>query len=163
MQATDMTKGFTIIRYIEASPEQVWHAWTVPDLIAHWWHLPLTSTPREELEFDVRPGGYYIYTSIHHETEERMVSGGVYQEVQPYDHLVFTWGAPGLDPEALPLITVRLDRVSDGTHMSLELRGLPGQPGDNSYYDTWDVAVANLKAYLSPENHGSVRDDSHDD
>lgn len=150
MQATDMTQGFTIIRYVEAPPEQVWNAWTDTTAIAQWWHLPLTSTPREELEFDVRVGGHYIYTSIHHETEKRTVSGGVYQEVQPYDHLAFTWGAPGIDPEHLPLITVTLDRVDDGTHMSLEFRGYAGEPGDESFYDTWDAALINLKEFLRP-------------
>lgn len=150
MQAADMTKGFSIVRYIAAPPEAVWQAWTDADAIAQWWHLPLTSTPREELEFDVRPGGTYIYTSLHHETEERLVSGGTYLEVQPYDHFVFTWGAPGLDPENLPVITVRLERVADGTHLMFELKGFDGAAGDDSYFDTWDAAMTNLKEYLTP-------------
>ena len=81
---------------------------------------------------------------------EQHVASGEFKESQPYDHLVFTWGAPGLNPEDLPIITVRLDRVADGTHMILDFRGFAGEPGDDSYYDTWDVAVANLKAYLTP-------------
>ena len=151
MQTADMTKGFSIIRYVAATPEQLWHAWTEPDAIAQWWHLPLTSTPREELEFNVRPGGHYIYTSLHHETEERLVSGGVFQQVQPYHHFSFTWGAPGLDPEHLPLVTVNFEPVPDGTHVLFELQGLAGEAGDDAYYDTWDVALGNLKEYLTPQ------------
>lgn len=149
MHDTDMTQGFTIIRYVEATPEQVWRAWTEPAAIAQWWHLPNTTTPLEELEFDVQVGGHYIYTSVHNETEQRSVSGGLFQEVAPFDRLAFTWGAPDFNPEYLPVATVGIDEIVDGTHVNFDLRGVPGEQGDDGFYDTWDQALARLKAYLA--------------
>lgn len=148
MIRTDMAQGFSMIRYVEATPDQVWHAWTAPDAIAEWWHLPNTSTPREQLEYHVTVGGYYIYTSVHDETHERTVSGGMFQVVDPPDRLVFTWGAPEFSPEDLPVVTVTLDEIDDGTYVTLELEGVPGEPGDESFYDTWDNALAKLKEYV---------------
>ncbi|HEY4558066.1 MAG TPA: SRPBCC domain-containing protein [Enteractinococcus sp.] len=148
MQTTDMTQRFTIARYMPAPLDEVWRAWTKPDAIAEWWHLPETKTPREELEFDVRVGGSYIYTSIHNETHHRTVSGGTFQEVTPPRRLVFTWGAPDFNPERLPIVAVNLDETSDGTYVMFELVGVAGEPGDNGFYDTWDQALARLKAYV---------------
>lgn len=153
MHTIDMTRGFSIIHYVEATPEQAWYAWTEPVAIAQWWHLPLTSTPVEELEYDVRVGGHYIYTSIHHETEQRMVSGGIFREVQPYSRLVFTWGAPSFEPEHLPVATVTFEPTSDGTYMTFALAGVDGQAGDGAHYDTWANGMANLKTYLAQTAH----------
>lgn len=71
MVHTDMEQRFSIMRYVPATPEDDWHAWTAPDAIAEWWHLPNTTTPRAELEYDVQVGGSYIYTSIDEQTQER--------------------------------------------------------------------------------------------
>ena len=58
MITTDMAKAFTITRSLNATPQQVWHAWTDPDAISDWWHPRNTSTPREEVSIDVRVGGH---------------------------------------------------------------------------------------------------------
>lgn len=149
MITTDMDQGFTIIRYVPGTPEQVWHAWTEPEAIAQWWHLPNTTTPLEQLEYHVVVGGYYIYTSVHDETEEHTVSGGTFQEVIPEERLVFTWGAPEFDAEDLPIATVTLEEIPDGTYVTFELKGVSGEPGDESFYDTWDNALTKLKEYVA--------------
>ena len=149
MNTTNLAQGFTIIRYVEATPAQVWDAWTEPDAIAQWWHLPNTTTPREGLEYNVHVGGYYIYTSIDDVSGERTVSGGTFQDVTPHERLVFTWGAPGFDPEDLPVATVTLEETNDGTYVSFEIEGVSGEPGDESFYDTWYHALNRLKEYLA--------------
>lgn len=90
MSNTDLAQAFTIIRSLDATPQQVWHAWTDADAISDWWHPRNTSTPREEVEVDVRVDGQYIYTMVNDDTGERVVTGGVYKEVTPYERLVFT-------------------------------------------------------------------------
>lgn len=149
MVQTDMQQRFSIIRYVLATPEDVWHAWTAPQAIAQWWHLPNTTTPREELEYDVQVGGSYIYTSIDNETHKRLVSGGTFQEVSPPERLVFTWGAPGFDPEDLPVVRVLIEEIDDGCYVTFELKGVSGEPGDGAFYDTWDNALTSLKEYAS--------------
>lgn len=157
MQDTDMTQRFTITHYVPGTPRQAWEAWTKPAAIAQWWHLPQTTTPVHELEYDVRVGGSYIYTSIHDESGERSVSGGVFHEVLPPRRLVFTWGAPELRRDALPLVTIEIDETTDGSYVELTLEGFSGEPGDGAFYDTWDQALIRLKDFVAAQPHDSAQ------
>lgn len=149
MNKMDMTQGFTLVRNLAATPEQVWHAWTDPDAISDWWHPYNTSTPRKEVEVDVRVGGSYVYTMVNDDTGERVVSGGVYQEVAPFQRLVFTWGDPGADPADTPVVTVTLEAAGAGTKMTFDLHGVPGARGDGFFYDGWDEALDMLEKHLA--------------
>ena len=141
---TDMSKSFTIIRTFEATPEEVWRAWTDPDETAQWW----PNTPRESVEIDARVGGRYIYAMVNEETDDRIVTGGVYRDVQPFERLVFTWGKPDDDPDDAPVVTVTLEPIDSGTRMTFELRGVEGVKGDRFFYDGWDNAFDTLGAHL---------------
>lgn len=109
----DSTKGFTIVRTLQATPEEVWHAWTDPDQAAQWWHPGGTTTPRESVEMDVRVGGSYTYTMVNDESGEKVVTGGVYREIEPFTRLAFTWGEPGGDVDETPLVTITLEPVDE--------------------------------------------------
>ncbi|MGO1537723.1 MAG: SRPBCC family protein, partial [Yaniella sp.] len=67
----------------------------------------------------------------------------------PVERLVFTWGEPGSDPEDTPIVTVTLEPSGGGTHMTFELHGFAGQPGDGFVYDGWDEALDVLEEYLA--------------
>ncbi|OAV62481.1 SRPBCC family protein [Enteractinococcus helveticum] len=148
MTKTDMTQGFTMTRALNATPQEVWHAWTNPDAMAQWWHPRNTSTPREEIEVDLRVGGTYRYTMVSDTTGERFVTGGVYLELDPPRRLVLTWGEPGSDPQDTPVITVSLEPMERGTMMTFELRGVHGEAGDEFFYDGWDEALDVLEEHL---------------
>lgn len=149
MSKTDMNQAFTLVRSLNATPQQVWHAWTDPDAISAWWHPRNTSTPREEVEVDLRVGGHYVYTMVNDETGERVVTGGIYQDIAHYERLIFTWGEPGADPDDTPLVTVTLEPESNGTRMTFELRGVSGHSGDGFFYDGWDEALDALEQHLA--------------
>lgn len=87
----DASKGFTLVRTFEATSEEVWKAWTDPDSAAQWWHGRGGSTPRETVEIDARVGGRYTYTMVNDATGDKILTGGVYREVVPFERLVFTW------------------------------------------------------------------------
>ncbi len=144
----DTTKGFTLVRTFEATPEEVWNAWTDPDEAAQWWHPRETSTPRESVEIDARVGGRYRYTMVNDHTGDSVVTGGVYREVEPFERLVFTWGYPDGDPDDSPIVTVTLEPVGEGTRMTFDLRGVEGAAGDSYYYDGWDEALDCLEEYI---------------
>src|SRR5699024_11837248 len=103
----------------------------------------------DEVAGDASVGERYAYTLVNDDTGERVVTGGVYQEVAPVARLVFTWGEPGSDPEDTPLGTVTLEPSGGGTHMTFELHGFAGQPGDGFVYDGWDEALDVLEEYLA--------------
>jgi uncharacterized protein YndB with AHSA1/START domain len=52
------TRQLAISRVFDAPRELVYRAFTDPDHLAEWWGPMGNSLPREEIGFDVRPGGY---------------------------------------------------------------------------------------------------------
>lgn len=145
---TDRTKGFEITRTFDATPEQVWHAWTDPDAVAQWWHPAGAATPRDSVEIDARVGGHYRYAMVNENDGTTVVTGGVYLKVDPHHRLEFTWGPPGADPDEAPIITLSLEPVAGGTSLTLELRGVHGTPGDGYYYDGWVSTLDSLELHV---------------
>nr|WP_315266603.1 SRPBCC domain-containing protein [Microbacterium lemovicicum] len=144
----DTTKGFTIVRNLDAAPEAIWTAWTDPDEAAQWWHPRDATTPRETVEIDPRVGGRYAYTMVNTLTQEKYPTGGVYRVVEPHARLSFTWGDPGDDPDDDPVVTVAIEPLGDLTCLTFDLRGVDGEPGDESFYDGWDEALDALVEHL---------------
>lgn len=137
----DTSKGFTLVREFDATPEEIWAAWTHADEAAHWWHPRGLTTPRESVRIEARVGGTYAYTMVDDKTGEKYPTGGVYREIVPFDKLVFTWGNPDDDPDETPIITVTLEPAGEVTRMTFDLRGVDGKPGDSSVWDGWDEAL----------------------
>jgi uncharacterized protein YndB with AHSA1/START domain len=141
-QTATREKQFTITRVLDAPREAVWRAWIDPDEAPYWLHPRGITTPRELVDFDVRPGGRYRYTMVAADGTE-YPTVGTYREVAPFDRLVFTWGSPGDADEVMPVITVELADHGSGnqTHMTFHLEGIAGKPGDQNVYDGWSEAL----------------------
>ena len=58
------TPQLAISRVFDAPRELVYRAFTDPDHLAAWWGPTGNSLPRDEIEFDVRPGGYQRWTEV---------------------------------------------------------------------------------------------------
>ncbi|MDE2429131.1 MAG: SRPBCC family protein [Burkholderiales bacterium] len=80
-------KELTLERLIDATPEQLYRAWTEPELLRQWF------TPRPwtvaSAELDVRPGGSNLIVMRSPEGQE-FPNRGVYLEVIPNQRIVFT-------------------------------------------------------------------------
>lgn len=144
----DLSKGFTLVRTFDVTPEEVWEAWTDPDSAAQWWHPRGASTPRESVEIDARVGGSYTYTMVNDASGETVITGGVYREVVPFKRLVFTWGYPNGEPDDTPVVTVTLEPVGERTRMTFDLRGVEGTRGDGYFYDGWEGVLDSLGEHL---------------
>lgn len=141
----DRSRGFTLTRDLDATPERVWRAWTDPDEAAQWWHPRGVSTPHDTVRIDARVGGTYAYTMVDDATGQRYPTAGVYRDVEPHSRLAFTWGHVDDDPDDCPLITVTFEPVTlapvgPRTRMTFDLRGVPAAPGDD-IHDGWDEAL----------------------
>jgi uncharacterized protein YndB with AHSA1/START domain len=149
-QTAAREKQFTITRVLDAPREAVWRAWTDPDEAPYWLHPRGITTPRDHVDFDVRPGGRYRYTMVAADGTE-YPTAGTYHEVAPFDRLVFTWGSPGDADEIMPVITVELadHGAGDQTHMTFHLKGIAGQPGDENVFDGWTEAFDLLAERLA--------------
>lgn len=144
----DTTKGFTLVRLLDARAEAIWAAWTEEDRLAQWWHPRGAHTPRESVQADVRVGGTYTYTMVDEASGNEVVTAGVYREVTPITTLAFTWGTPGGDPDEQPIATVTIEPLGDLTRLTFDLRGVDGFSGDGFFYDGWESALDVLVEHL---------------
>jgi uncharacterized protein YndB with AHSA1/START domain len=142
---TDTTKGFTLVRNFDATPEQIWNAWTDPDEVAQWWHPRGMTTPRESVAIDATVGGRYAYTMVDDAGQE-YPTGGRYREVEPVTRLVFTWGEPAVEDS--PVVTVTIEPAGELTRMTFDLRGVDGVSGDASFFDGWESAFDELAEHV---------------
>lgn len=109
---------FAIEHTVQSPPEEVFEAYTEPDLIAQWWAHPGQSLRVDEM--DVRPGGEWRFTHLL-DGGEGMVMHGEYREVDPGSRLSYTYNmGEGTDEEILA--TVDLEAVEAGTHLTLTFK-----------------------------------------
>ncbi len=149
-QTATNERQFTITRVFDAPREVVWQAWTDPDEAPAWWHPRGVATPRESVEFDLRPGGRYRYTMIAPDGTQYPTTG-VYREITPPERLVMTWGSVGDPDESAPVLTIQLAEHGEGgrqTLMTFHVLGIDGVRGDDNVYDGWDSAFDLLVEHL---------------
>jgi uncharacterized protein YndB with AHSA1/START domain len=149
-QTATNQKQFTITRVFDAPRETVWRAWTDPEEAPIGWHPRGITTPRQSVEFDLRPGGRYRYTMIAPDGTE-YPTAGVYREITPPERLVMTWGSPGDADEIAPVLTIELaehGERGEQTLMTFHVLGIEGAPGDENVYDGWDSAFDLLVEHL---------------
>lgn len=110
-----MADGLTITRTFAATPEQVFAAWTTPELFSVWFGTDAVEVPLDTLSMDVRPGG--AWTAVMHLPDDHLIHWeGTFVELDPPRRLRLTLtDQPGTDPGA-PL-TVDLVPVDGGTEM----------------------------------------------
>ena len=53
-----------VTRVFDAPRQLVYQAFTDPDHLAAWWGPTGNTLPRDEIEFDVRPGGFQRWTEV---------------------------------------------------------------------------------------------------
>ena len=64
MTTTTTTPQLAVTRIFDAARDLVYQAFTDPDQLAAWWGPVGNSLPRDEIEFDVRPGGFQRWTEV---------------------------------------------------------------------------------------------------
>ena len=102
---------------IPAPVDRVFNAWTDPESIKGWFAPPDTETPLAEV--DLRIGGKYRIGFKEKDRNVMRVVSGVYREIRPPHHLVFTWCWED-DPEKVETI-VTVELVENGANTDLKL------------------------------------------
>jgi uncharacterized protein YndB with AHSA1/START domain len=146
MTATDTARrDFTLTWTLDASPAEVFRAWTDPDHL-QWFYNPAHPTPGEPIELDLRVGGRWRQRMVINEGTA-YVTGGVYREIDADRKLVFAWGAtdgwPELDPDRLddsPQVTVLLSQADGRTEMMVTVE-LPATLSDDQVREWWALGV----------------------
>ena len=74
-QYTMSERTIVIERELDAPRELVWRVWTDPDEVTKWWGPEGFTTPRESIEYDLRPGGHARMVMVAPDGQEYPNSG----------------------------------------------------------------------------------------
>jgi len=131
-----------LTRVVPASVEEVFEAWTDPEVLARWWG-PGGSTV-SEAEIDPVPGGRYRMV-INTAEGNTLAMAGIYVAVDPPRRLEFTWrwemGGPD-DVESR--VTVELTPMGDETELVLVHGGFPDAETAAPYSGGWEATLPGL-------------------
>jgi uncharacterized protein YndB with AHSA1/START domain len=84
-----MPRDLHLRRVYDATPQQLWDAWTRPEQLARWWGKRGWTAKPGEIVLDVRPGGTFRVTTVNDEDGSEMTNAGTYDEVQEPHRLTF--------------------------------------------------------------------------
>jgi uncharacterized protein YndB with AHSA1/START domain len=148
-----------IKRTFRASREQVWKAWTDPDVFKIWWGPRKFTTPVSKIDLHV--GGKYLY-SMRSPDGKDFWSTGTYKEIAYPTRLVYTdafsdhagrvipaskYGMPGTWPLEM-LVTVRFEEKDGTTEMELVHSGVPNGVASDMTMAGWSESFDKLDEYL---------------
>ena len=138
-----------ITRVIDASRDEVFHAWTDPDELRRWWGPGEFTCP--EADVDLRPGGSYRLV-MQPAAGEPFVLGGTYREVRPPERLVYTWRwetGPAADGSE-SLVTVEFREAGEErTELVLTHSDFPESHGPAPYRMGWEGGLDKLAVRLA--------------
>ena len=136
-----------ISRYFSASPQEVWQAWTDPKLVQSWFGSDPNGTVLDA-SLDVRLGGTFEVT-FRNSDDTQFTCMGIYQEIEKYQRLVFTWTWKGR-PEVREWVTLVFQAEQNGTLMIFEHANI--DTGTTHDYETgWNSTFDKLERTLQAE------------
>ena len=137
-------RSLRVLRSYDASPEEVFDAWTNPEVLRRWWAVhPDGSTPVADV--DLRVDGRYRL-SMESPSGERHTVQGEYIEIDRPHRLVYSWrwelDAGGLGPAST--VTVEFREIGERTEVVLEHAGLPDSESRDRHAHGWTACLGFL-------------------
>ena len=143
--------AFRTERTFAATPEEVFDAWTSPEVLERWWGRPGWSS--SSFDVDLRVGGVYALRMNDDDGKPHAVAGE-YREVERPRRLVYTWcwEVGGPDPGHVSLVSVEFRADGARTTVLLEHSGLPSEGSRRGHGDGWGGALDNLARQVFSES-----------
>ena len=104
-------RELAITRVLDAPRELVWNVWTNPDEIAKWWGPEGFTTPREKIDYDLRPGGRSELTMVGPDGTE-YPNSGQFTVVEPPERL--SWHEEGIEHPMMEAVDSTIEFVDLG-------------------------------------------------
>lgn len=135
----------TVQRSFDARREEVFDAWTSPEVMRRWLAGELDwTTPAAEV--DLRPGGRLRVSMAEAGGEPVHTFEGTYLEVVPPERLVFTMGWLGEDADGVTsTVTVEFRDQGGRTTVVLHQTGLASEESRDNHEDGWASCLTNLE------------------
>jgi len=141
----EQARSVHLERTYDASPEEVFDAWTNPEVLRRWWSAqPSWQTPVADV--DLRVGGGYRLSMEDPESGARHTVVGEYREIRRPELLVYSWrwelDAGGTGHEST--VTVRFLPEGRRTNVVLVHSGLEDAASAGRHATGWTACMANL-------------------
>lgn len=140
------TTGLRLERTFEATAEEVFDAWTNPEVLRRWWAAGEDwRTPTAEV--DLRVGGRYRLSMEDPATGALHTVGGEYREVVRPQRLVYSWcwERESDEPDHVSTVTVEFRGEGERTTVVLEHAGLPSSTSRDQHGHGWEACLENLR------------------
>jgi uncharacterized protein YndB with AHSA1/START domain len=150
--ATENGLFLRLERSFDASREDVFDAWTNPEVLKRWW----AGEPDWDgsiAEVDLRVGGTIRLGMHDPEADVEHVGGGEFTEVSPHDRIAYTWTwENGESPDSVDsLVAVDfLDQEDGRTTVVLTHSGFKSAESRDSHTGGWNACLDNLEARVFP-------------
>lgn len=134
-------------RTYEAAAEEVFDAWTNPDVLRRWWVVDQAwRTPVADV--DLRPGGRYRLSMEDPASGMTYTVGGEYLEVERPERLVYTWQweAQPAETSHVSTVTVRFIGEGESTTVVLEHTGLESSESRDRHGHGWKACLESLQS-----------------
>ncbi len=136
-------------RSYEAPPEEVFDAWTNPEVLRRWWVVDSGwRTPVADV--DLRAGGGYRLSMEDPESGARHTVVGEYRTVRRPELLIYSWSweldGGGLGPESM--VTVEFKSEGDRTLVVLVHSGLEDEESRERHGHGWSACLESLQARI---------------
>ena len=133
-------------REFDATPEEVFDAWTNPEVLARWWG-PAPSWDSARCDVDLRVGGGYVMRVRNPDSGTELEVAGEYREIDPPRRLVYTWvwAEGGPSPGLATVVTVEFVALGDRTKVVLEHDGFGSEDLRTRHGDGWIGAFDSLR------------------
>lgn len=139
------TPSLTIKRRLNATPAEVFEAWTDPKLLMQWFGPENVET--QEVSVDARVGGGFRAVMLENTGERHEVSG-IYAEVVANEKLVFSWSWI-TTPERVSQVTVTFKPDGAGTILTLLHEQLFDEQAVQGHTHGWTGSLAKLEALFA--------------
>ena len=142
------TTSLEVRRYLQASPERVFRAWTSPAALQSWWGPKHVACPVAEV--DLRKGGQYRLVNRFPDGTEIVISGEFVRIERPRE-LVYTWSVVG-QPQDAELVTVTFTANGEGCDVLVLHEKIPDETTRNEHEGGWEGCLEGLIAHICLEN-----------
>ena len=140
-------------RVLDATCDQVWEAWTQPELMVQWFS-PLGMTT-SNAESDLRVGGKYRVVMEQGEKPlptpppfgKTLIAEGVYEQIERPHLLVFTWSWVGW--EEISRVRIELKDRGGQTELQLTHTRLSSEESKQFHDMGWQFTLDSLIEYVT--------------
>ncbi len=142
----DTMHSLLISRLIQADRQQVWNAWTQPELMQKW-SCPEPSGVRG-VQSDFRVGGAFVI-AMNVEGNPH-TAFGTYKEIDEPNRLVYTWDWKEEDQQmGETIVTVEFEARGDATEVVLHHAGFPAEEAKEGHEQGWGACIGHFEALFS--------------